>query len=537
MENCKICNAECNKGCLDACQSSYKNKPKSNYLNYSITMNGIESCSGGCVYCSAGTTLDYAMGVNYKDIAGSLKKIDEKTYSEFRADFNKLEETIEHNTRFRHAKEIQEKQGIQAQVHIDIWGGDPVTNHLATQEIVAFLEEFFVNKHGMKLEISSSTNGLPLLRKDICDYYREHKMTMQISHDGCGQWMRTKDVDPLYTPGFAENIAELFRDGTLNMINDCLNFYNNDVFANKKYYDDYFKSINMPMDKFQKLYIKLNRIYDGDYDIHQKNVHGYFGSDKREFDFLKGKEFGDMRHHNWKNLNSGDIELAHLFAHELDNYMGQWFQLALMMRDPDVVNNPMWAPYKGYISEQVNRWQPMKSRDESQSICRRFQMTTAKVGDPNYWCKPNEFGEIEMFVIDTIGGYCECNLIDSDHHVKNVGCAITPKQCPSCKFYLQSECQGCGSEIFTEDCEWRYRWVTMLEQVKYLDNILQKAKNEGMKVGHQQGYKKGREDERIDTGAAIVKSVSTLLQLPGYVTTSSGLSVPNNCCSKPKSNK
>ena len=102
----------------------------------------------------------------------------------------------------------------------------------------------------MKLEISSSTNGLPLLRNDICDYYREHNITLQISHDGCGQWMRTKVIDPLYTPGFAENIAELFRSGHLNMINDCLNFYNNDVFANKKYYDDYFKSINMPKDKF-----------------------------------------------------------------------------------------------------------------------------------------------------------------------------------------------------------------------------------------------------------------------------------------------
>ena len=35
---------------------------------------------------------------------------------------------------------------------------------------------------------------------DICDYYREHNITLQISHDGCGQWMRTKDIDPLYTP-------------------------------------------------------------------------------------------------------------------------------------------------------------------------------------------------------------------------------------------------------------------------------------------------------------------------------------------------
>jgi sulfatase maturation enzyme AslB (radical SAM superfamily) len=198
-------------------------------------MNGIESCSHGCVYCSAATTLNYAQGVNHKDLENSLKKIDDKTYSEFKADFTKVAETFEHNTRFRKAKEIQEKQGIQAEVHIDLWGGDPVTNHLATIECVDFLKDFFENKHGMKLSISSSTGGLPLARRDIVDYYIENKITLQISHDGCGQWMRTGEIDPLYDERMAGNIAVLFNNGTLNMINDCLNFYNNDVFANKDY--------------------------------------------------------------------------------------------------------------------------------------------------------------------------------------------------------------------------------------------------------------------------------------------------------------
>ena len=481
--NNKYDNGSCSQ-CNKTCQQNNKRWPgkNENKINYSFTMNGVESCSGGCVYCSAGSTLDYAMGVDYTDVAGSLKKIDEKTYSEFKADFGKMAETIEHNTRFRHAKEMQEKDGIQAIVHIDLWGADPVTCHLATQEVVDFAEDFFINKHGMKLEIGSSTNGLPLMRNDIVDYYRKHNMTLQISHDGCGQWMRTKEVDPLYTPGFAENIADLFREGRLNMINDCLNFYNNDVFANKKYYDDYFKSINMPMDKFEKLYIKLNRIYDGDYNILKKNEKGRFGSDKREWKELIMQPFGDMRHHNAK-VQTGNVELDHLMSHELDNYLNDWYKLALMMRDPNVVKDPMWKPYMGYISEQVNRWKPMKNRDESQSICRRFQMTVAKVGDPKYWCKPNEFGEIEMFVIDTKGGYCECNLIDSDHHVKNVGCAKTPEQCPVCPYYLQSECQGCGSEIFTEDCEWRYRWVSLLEQVNMLDKLLKQERNDWYQKG------------------------------------------------------
>ncbi len=545
MERCENCNANC----LEECQTSYKNAISksdtactneyslhkfkgSNSLNYSFTMNGIESCSHGCVYCSAATTLNYAQGVNHKDLENSLKKVDEKTYGEFKADFAKVAETFEHNSRFRKAKEIQEKQGVQAEVHIDLWGGDPVTNHLATIECVDFLKDFFENKHGMKLSISSSTGGLPLARRDIVDYYIENNITLQISHDGCGQWMRTGDIDPLYDDRIAGNIAELFNNGTLNMINDCLNFYNNDVFANKEYYVKYFKEIGISDENWKKLYIKLNRCYDGDYDIQRKNKFGIFGSDKRVWEELKGKPFGDVRHHNWKNLNSGNLELDHLFMHELDNYMNDWYKLALLMRDPNLHTDPTWIPFTSYIREQVNRWQPMRSRDESQSICRRFQMTESKVGDPKYWCKPNEFGEIEMFVIDTIGGYCECNLIDSEHHVKNRGCATVPEKCPVCKYYLQSECQGCGSEIFTEDCEWRYRWVSLLEQVKLLDKLLEATKKDKRiaQANFDAGYKKGREDERIDTGAAIVTGISRMLGLPGYEkSNNSNLVVPHQC--------
>ena len=480
-------------------------KTVNNRINYSVTMNGIESCSHGCVYCSAATTLNYAQGVNKQNVMDSLEKIDDKTMGEFVADFPKMKETFEHNSRFRRAKEIQEKQGIQADVHIDLWGGDPVTNFLATQEVVDFLEDFFVKQNGMKLQVNTSTGGLPLARTEICDYIKEHKMTCQISHDGCGQWMRTGEIDPLYDERFAGNIADLFLNGNLNMINDCLNFYNNSVFANKKYWDDYFDSISLPADKRARLYVKLNRIYDGDYDIGKKNHLGIFGSDKRVWKELIDKPFGDMRHHNWKNLNSGNIELDHLFAHELDDYINDWYKIALLMRDPYTVRDPKWKPYVSYMTEQVNRWKEMKDRDECHAICRRFQMTTAGTGKPEYWIKPNEFGEIETFVIDTKGKYCECNLIDSDHHVKNLGCSIVPKQCPSCRYYLQSECQGCGSEIFTEDCEFRYRWVSLLNQVQLLDKLLKNNNKISFDNGKKQGMYEGRVAERTDIGAAILK--------------------------------
>ena len=448
---------------------------KTNNINFSINGAGTSSCSGGCVYCSAATTLDYAMGVNKNDVVKSLKAIDEKTYGEFKADYNKLTETLEHNSRFRRAKEIQEKEGIQGKVHIDFWSADPVTCHLVTQDVYDFLKDFFEDKHGMKLQFSSSTNGLPLCRDEIAEWYEKTGSTLQISHDGCGQWMRTGDIDPLYYEHSADNIARLFNNGTLNMVN-CLNsFYNGDVFANKKYWDDYFKSINMKKDVYSKLYIKLNRIYDGKYYIYKKNVNGIFGSDKRVWEELKNTEFGNMAHHN-RIVKTGNLELDHLMAHELDDYLAQWLQLAIMMRDPNVTNNLMWQPYKGYISEQVNRWKWVPNRDNS-SGCRTFQRTVAQAGDPKNWKKPNDFGEIEHFVIDTLGGYCECNLIDSEHHVKNFGCIEEPPQCKICRYYLQSECNGCGSEVFTDDCTFRYRWVRLLEQVKNMDAMMKSNKN------------------------------------------------------------
>lgn len=457
-----------------------KNMSKVNHINYSINMAGIESCSHNCKYCSAASTLDYTQGINKKDAINSLEKIDEKTYTEFKADFNKMIETIEHNDRFKHAKEMQEKQGIQANVHIDLWGGDPVTCHLATVETVDALEDLFINKHGMKLIINTSTGGYPLARNEVCDFIREHNMTCQLSHDGIGQWIRTGDIDPIYDEPFAPNIADMFRSGHLNMINDCLNFYNYDVFANKKYWDDYFKSIKMPKDVFAKMFIKLNRVYDGKYDLGAKNTRGQFGSNF--YKELEGKPLGNVAHHNWKNANTGNLELDHLLAHELDNYMNDWLRLALIIKTPNIKNELMWKPYYGYIAEQVERWRWLKSKSDANGICRKFQLARHNLGDPEYYPKKDDLGNYQTFVIDTLGGYCECNLIDSEHDVKNPGGWIEPDTCKICKYYTQSECTGCGSEEVNPDCEYRYRWVQLLENVKVLDNLLDNYKKLGTKI-------------------------------------------------------
>lgn len=530
---------ECDNVCIHQCQQMFGKDIKGqklNYVNYSVNMCGVESCSHNCVYCSAATTLNYAQGVNHTNLEDSIRKVDEKTYKEFKADFIKLEDTFMHNDRFLRAKEIQEKQGVQAVVSIDLWGADPVTCHLATQETVEFLRDFFEKKHGMKLKLSSSTGGLPLVRKDICDYYKEQNITMQLSHDGCGQWMRTKELDPLFDERTAENIADLFKCGILNLVNDCLNFYNYDVFANKKYWDDYFESLHLTPEIYKGLHVKLNRTYDGIYDLKQKNVNGIFGSDKREWEELKGVPFGNINHHNWKNANTGNMELDHLLAHELDSYLNDWLRLAILMRDPNVRKDPKWAPYTGYIDGQVNRWQPMKSHDDSNGACRRYQRTVHKLGDPAYWQKPNSFGIIENWVVDTIGGYCECNLIDSEHSTKNPGGFIEPEHCKICKYYLQSECMGCGSEEVNPDCEFRYRWVAMLEQVNLLDKVLKTSndlaiQNSKNKIA-EEAYKKGRQDEH---NAIANQLLNNFIQSPNSKLIVPQNSVqPNTCnCQKP----
>lgn len=454
---------------------------KNNVINYSITMNGIQSCSHGCLYCSAASTLDYTQGINKNDVINSLEKIDEKTFSEFQADFPKLQETLEHNDRFKRAKRIQEKDGIQAQVHIDLWGGDPVTNHLATQEVVAFLEDFFINKNGMKLSINTSTGGYPLARNDIKDFIMEHKMTCQISHDGIGQWMRTGDTDPLYDKPFCDNISDLFRSGNLNMVNCCLNFYNGDVFANQKYWNDYFKQIKMPLDLYKRLYIKLNRVYDGVYDLKALNKRGRFRD--KMYKELENVPLGNVNHHNWKNANTGNTELDHLLAHELDDYINDWYRIALFMNDPITYNDINFKPFRSYLSEQINRWRWLDSKSNANGICRRYQLAVHNLGDPSYYPKKDDLGNYQTFVIDTKGGYCECNLIDSDHQTKNPGGWDEPDTCKICKYYMQSECTGCGSELVNPDCEYRYRWIQLLEQVVYLKQLCKNQFEMGMKKG------------------------------------------------------
>jgi hypothetical protein len=89
--------------------------------------------------------------------------------------------------------------------------------------------------------------------------------------------------------------------------------------------------------------------------------------------------------------------------------------------------------------------------------CRAYQAYRHGLGDPRYWRK-------QTFVIDTMGGYSECNLLDSSTNVKAPG-GRQADYCHGCRFENQSECLGCGCEEFPDTCSYLYSWNNFLSTI------------------------------------------------------------------------
>lgn len=439
--------------------------------SYSIIGNGPDICSGSCKYCSAAASMDYKMGVKKGDIIKDLVRIDEENYEKFNFDLNALTKTLENDRQIKNRKPGEV-------LHVDIWCADPATCFLALQDMVAFIKDF-AKEHDMVPTISTSTNGLPLIRDEICDYLEKEDVKLQLSHDGLGQWIRTGNIDPLYDDRFAPNLKRLVKNGILNMINCTLNFYNYSPLANKAYWDKYFDSINLDDKVRAGIHLKLNHIYDSDrYDIQAQNTDGYFNG--KEYDALKGKPIGNLNFRNEKNFNSGDPQLDFLARHILDDYIAEWYHIAILMRDPKIANDVRWKPYTGYLSEQCKRWHKNADVDAITGACRAYQRYKYKIGDPKSW---HDY----TFVIDTTGRYSECNLIDADSKVLNPG-GIQADCCQYCQFRTTSECLKCGSEPYNSDCEYGYAWSKFLENVARMDYML-KVRDDARDIGWMQDLK------------------------------------------------
>lgn len=387
--------------------------------NISLVMYGIKKCSGGCVYCSAASTM------GYRDTKNGNRKT-------FKLDVEKTKQRIKEYT------EIEQvlKNGDAAELHIDIWGGNPLENFEEFKKTVEFCQNEL--KEFSQVFLHTSGNGLELQSNDLVEYLIDNDIHYQLSHDGLGQWMRTGEIDPLYWDKTKDNIVKLARLGILDWVNTTLNNRNYSLFANMEFWNKW-RSENNLMDK--NIYIKLNHIYEGTPPIEKP----WYGKDivpttAGVSPCKHGEIIGDL---NFTGQN-------------LINYMHEFRKMAIICSTPGIENSPEWAPFVSYIMNEVGRWRVLNSEEEAGCNCRLFQM-----------------GLIDrLFAIDTTGEYCQCNLIDSSSTVKNPS-GKRPKKCETCVYKLQDFCLPCGSETARETCEFSYQFCQVMEEYQQMMSVIQ----------------------------------------------------------------
>lgn len=291
----------------------------------SLVMYGIKKCSGSCLYCSAASTMNYNEDGNKNTFKFDKKKTKKKILE------------------YTGIKDIL-KKGDNASILIDIWGGNPLENFNEFKQVVEFcqneLKEFkYVNLH-------TSGNGLELRDDEKVQYLIDNDIHYQLSHDGCGQFLRTGIIDPLYWKETKDNIIKLTKLGILDWINTTLNARNYSFFENIKYWNKWRFDNNLT-DK--NLTIKLNHIAPGTPFISKKwlfnkletNYKGVNTPDNNE-------EIGDLCFH-------GDI---------LRNYLHEFRKLAIIMMTPGIENNPEFSPFYTYIDGQAKRWEVLSKEKD-----------------------------------------------------------------------------------------------------------------------------------------------------------------------------
>ena len=347
--------------------------------------------------------------------------------------FNK-EKTKERILEFcKESFEMAEKNNDGVDLAVDIWGGNPVENFDSFKQCVEFLENDL--KEFRFVTIHTSGNGLELQDKDIVDYLISHNVHYQLSHDGLGQWLRTGEIDPLYWDKTKDNIILLVKKGILDWINCTLSARNPSFFDNIDYWNKW--RFDNKIEEC-KINLKLNHIYDGTKPIEKKWLY----ADNK---YIKhGETIGDLCFHG---------ETLHEYLHEFR-------KLSYICMTPGIENNLQWSVYVGYIRGQYDRYKPMRGPEDAGS-CVAFQRG---LKDKN-------------FAIDTKGEYCQCNLIDSDSKVHNPG-AMQPEYCKDCKYKNMTECNKCGSECYSEKCEYNWYWEETLEETWQVLQLINQFQNQ-----------------------------------------------------------
>lgn len=398
------------------CEGKYNDGKGNQTPSYSILMHlEHEYCNACCDYCCChpiepGSNID--------------------VYDKYKADYPKMINKIKECPLYKpfNGKDI----------HFDLWGGEPLYNLKALKELINVLR-----KEWPECSLTISTNGLLLGSMSVVDYLIDNKISVQLSHDGWGQWIRTKEVDPLDNEVIIKGIKRINDAGLFAAINCTLTKYNYSWLKNISYFTD--KMVRHNLDKIG--YIKLNHIYNSDYNIDRINALGHWQDGFKEE--LKGTKIGDVG-------IRGKIA---------DEYFSEFFSLAMFYRDPSTPKDPYISKFKNYIMEQSKRWGEVDETKQSSGACRAYQSWKYDIKD-NYkrdW----------TFVINTLGEYCECNLCEK---VDNPGSPMA-EYCKDCKYKNQSECHSCGSMFRPKECDFLYKWCQTLEKIHKVDVLLKEVKN------------------------------------------------------------
>jgi hypothetical protein len=85
---------------------------------------------------------------------------------------------------------------------------------------------------------------------------------------------------------------------------------------------------------------------------------------------------------------------------------------------------------------------------------------------------------------------------------------------------MQSECTGCGSEEVNPNCEFRYRWVQLLQNVKVLDQLLESYRKLGATVSKDKidnAYNEGVKFERHRIQSELIMGLTGFAYEPAPI--------------------
>lgn len=359
-----------------------------------------------CSYCSA-------TGISPEDFKRKGKC--KSSYGKVIWDFDALKKIFDTNPIIQ--EHLKDNSKI---LTVNFWGSEPL---LWTKECDIYTDWIDKNYPTLKYHLFISTNGLLLGAKNIQEWiYKErqkHHLSLQLSHDGIGQYIRGKHFDPLYDPKTRDFCVKMVKDGILSMFNATLNKFNCSPIANKVYFDKWRYDNGL---EGYDLLIKLNHNNDSEYTGPYK---------------LTGEE-----------LNR--------YIHEME-ILWQQSYLVPETNDPNDLNYQIWHPYSGYFQNQMKRWQPFAQYGG----CAQFSR-----GDKDWtWC------------CNSKGEYVFCQLCNDPNDNPNPNVEQGP-ECKDCEFRFMDDCHGCPDMVFANHCEYKKEYMRLVLRMKQFCTIVDNFMNE-----------------------------------------------------------